>query len=73
MENKIRDKPGYEIQFTRRGLTYDNGKNIPELIAELVTYDRRLKGIDGIAAVQDVQTGKQGPAEKVIHIIYLKT
>jgi hypothetical protein len=72
-KNKIRDKPGYEIQFTRRGLTYDNGKNIPELIAELVTYDRRLKGIDGIASVQDVYTkGTQGPAKKVIHIIYPK-
>jgi hypothetical protein len=72
-KNKIRDKPGYEIQFTRRGLTYDNNKSIPELIAELVTYDRRLKKIDGIASVQDVYTkGKQGPAKKVIHIIYPK-
>ena len=69
--NQGMTKDKLKEQFTKHKMKYVEKSSI-ELIADLITNDRQRKNLDGIASVQDVRTGKQGPAKKVIQIIYPK-
>ena len=60
-----KSKDNIKVQFDKRpGLKFDNNKVSIDLIAELMNYDRRKKGMEGIATVQKVGRGK------IIQIIY---
>ena len=68
--NQGMSKDNLKKQFGLHKMKYVDKSNI-ELIADLITHDRQRKGYAGIASVQNVDTkGKQGPAKKVIQIIY---
>ena len=66
--NQGMSKDNLKKQFRLHNMKYVDKSNI-ELIADLITNDRQKQGIAGIASVQDVK-GKQGPAKRVIQIIY---
>ena len=57
-------------QFQMRKLTPKPNTPIIELIAELITYDRKKEKKQGVASVQNVQSRGGARGSHVIQIVY---
>jgi hypothetical protein len=69
-QNKGMTLENLKKQFEMRKLTPKPNTPIIELIAELITYDRKKRGMQGIASVQEIQPGGKAQTRSVIQILY---